>query len=130
MRVGWWRGAAIAALPVLAGACGFLTKEVAETSVQIAARESDNTRIQREVEARLASEPSIGGGKVRVAVEGAGEVALFGAVSGLGALRCAERNAELVHGVRLVIDQLVLDPGPKEVRCLAPRTASAVPGSR
>ena len=73
-RLGRWRVAAVvAALPVLAGACGFLKKEVAETPVQIAARESDNARIQREVEARLAAEPSIGGGKVRVAVEGAGE---------------------------------------------------------
>jgi hypothetical protein len=70
-----------------------------------------------------------GAGRVRVAVE-RGEVGLFGSVAGFGALRCAERNAELVRGVRLVIDQLVLDPGPKEVRCLAPRGASAVPGSR
>jgi len=109
--------------------CGFLGKKPVETPAQLAARASDDTRILREVEARLAAEPSIGAGRVRVAVE-RGEVGLFGSVAGFGALRCAERNAELVHGVRLVIDQLVLDPGPRDVRCLAPRTASAVPGSR
>jgi len=121
-----WRGAAaVAALPVLACACSFFQHEVVETPVQIAAREADNTRIQREVEARLAAEPSIGGGRVRVEVTAAGEVSLFGAVSGLGALRCAERNAELVRGVHLVIDQLVLDPGPRDTRCLAPRVLAA-----
>jgi hypothetical protein len=29
-----------------------------------------------------------------------------------------------VRGVRLVIDQLVLEPGPRDVRCLAPRVFS------
>jgi osmotically-inducible protein OsmY len=110
---------------VLAGACSVFQHEVVETPVQVAAREADNTRIQREVEARLAAEPTIGAGRVRVEVTAAGEVSLFGAVSGLGALRCAERNTELVRGVRLVIDQLVLDPGPRDVRCLAPRVFGA-----
>lgn len=115
------RGAGMAAaLPALAGACSFLHKELKETPAQIAAIQTEDARIRREVEARLAAEPSIGAGKVRVEVD-RGEVGLFGAVSGLGALRCAERNTELVRGVRLVIDQLVLDPGPREVRCLAPR---------
>lgn len=121
---GWTRrvrGTAVGlALPALAGACSFLQKEVKETPAQAAAFEAQDARIQREVEARLAAEPSIGAGRVRVEVD-RGEVGLFGAVSGLGALRCAERNAELVRGVRLVIDQLVLDPGPRDVRCLAPR---------
>lgn len=115
------RGAGVAAaLPALAGACSFLHKEVKESPAQTAAIEAQDARIQREVEARLAAEPSIGAGKVRVEVD-RGEVGLFGAVNGLGALHCAERNAELVRGVRLVIDQLVLDPGPREARCLAPR---------
>ena len=112
-----------------AGGCAFLKKKPQDTPAQIAARASEDARILREVEARLAAEPSIGAGRVRVAVE-RGEVGLFGSVAGFGALRCAERNAELVRGVRLVIDQLVLDPGPKEVRCLAPRVASLVSGSR
>jgi hypothetical protein len=114
---------------LMVAGCGLLNKKAADTPAQIAARATEDARIQREVEARLAAEPSIGAGRVRVAVE-RGEVGLFGSVAGFGALRCAERNAELVHGVRLVIDQLVLDPGPKEVRCLAPRGASSVPGLR
>ena len=122
------RGAvAAAALPVL-GACSLLKHPARESPVQLAAREAENARIQREVEARLAAEPTIGAGRVRVEVSATGEVALFGAVSGLGALRCAERNAELVRGVRLVIDQLVLDPGPRDVRCLAPRVFAATRG--
>jgi osmotically-inducible protein OsmY len=108
------------ALPALAGACSLFQHAVVESPAQLAARQSEDARIQREVETRLAAEPIIGPGRVRVAVD-SGEVALFGAVSGLGALRCAERNAELVRGVRLVIDQLVLDPGPRDARCLAPR---------
>jgi osmotically-inducible protein OsmY len=109
--------------------CGLFNRRPVETPAQIAVRVSDDARILREIEARLAAEPSIGPGRVRVAVE-RGEVGLFGSVAGFGALRCAERNAELVRGVRLVIDQLVLDPGPMDVRCLAPRFAPAVPGSR
>jgi hypothetical protein len=124
----WLRRAPWVAALVVAG-CGLLKKKPVDTPAQIAARASEDTRILREVEARLAAEPSIGPGRVRVSVE-RGEVGMFGSVAGFGALRCAERNAELVRGVRLVIDQLVLDPGPKDVRCLAPRVPSAVSGSR
>ncbi|HWK89159.1 MAG TPA: BON domain-containing protein, partial [Longimicrobium sp.] len=92
----------------------------ADTPQQIAAREEADARIRREVEARLAAEPTIGAGRVRADVA-AGEVRLHGAVQGFGALRCAINNAELVPGVRLVIDFLVLEPGPRDVRCLAPR---------
>lgn len=131
-RSGWkvraWRAAWVLTA-VFAAGCGFLKKKPADTPAQVAARATEDTRIAREVEARLAAEPSIGAGRVRVTVE-RGEVGLFGSVAGLGALRCAERNAELVHGVRLVIDQLVLDPGPTETRCLAQRGAANVPGSR
>lgn len=122
---GWWRRlAATAALSALAGACGIFQRDTPETPAQITARQTDDARILREVESRLAAEPSIGAGRVRVAVE-RGEVGLFGAVSGLGALRCAERNVGLVHGVRLVINHMVLDPGPRDVRCLAPRALAA-----
>jgi osmotically-inducible protein OsmY len=107
----------------LAG-CGLLNRKPKDTPAQIAARAAEDARIAREVEARLAAEPSIGAGRVRVVVD-RGEVGLFGSVSGIGALRCAERNTELVRGVRLVIDQLVLDPGPRDVRCLAPRIAQS-----
>lgn len=121
--------AAWALTALSAAGCSFLKKRAADTPAQVSARAAEDTRIAREVEARLAAEPSIGAGRVRVAVE-RGEVGLFGSVAGLGALHCAERNAELVHGVRLLINQLVLDPGPAETRCLAPRGAANVPGSR
>ena len=101
-------------------ACSFLKHTPKASPEQVAARQAEDVRIRREVESRLAAEPSIASGRVRVAVD-SGYVSLFGAVSGLGALRCAERNAELVRGVVHVIDQLVLDPGPRDVRCLSPR---------
>lgn len=113
-------GACALAIVIAASGCSLLRKKAADSPAVIAARAADDARIQREVEARLAAEPSIGGGRVRAQVQ-AGEVSLFGGVTGFGALRCAERNAGLVRGVRLVIDQLVLDPGPRDVRCLAPR---------
>jgi osmotically-inducible protein OsmY len=87
--------------------------------------ESDD-RIRREIEARLAAEPSIGAGRVRVEVQ-RGDVSLHGPVKGLGALQCAIANADLVRGVSTVIDKLVLEPGPATVRCLAPRVAPALP---
>jgi osmotically-inducible protein OsmY len=123
------RRAVMAAGAIGVAGCGLLNRKPQDTPAQIAARAAQDARIGREVEARLAAEPSIGAGRVRVAVD-RGEVGLFGSVAGLGALRCAERNAELVHGVRLIIDQLVLDPGPRDVRCLAPRAAPTTSGSR
>lgn len=86
---------------------------------------SQDQRIRREVEARLAAEPVIGPGRMRVAVEG-GTVQLHGAVQGLGALKCAVTNAGLVQGVRLVVDMTVLERGPVEARCLAPRPVPSV----
>lgn len=119
------RGACAAGTVLLAGGCSlFGGRKAADTPAQIAAREANDARISREVEVRLAQEPSIGPGRVRVQVD-RGEVALFGSVSGFGALQCATSNAELVRGVRLVIDQLVLEPGPRTVRCLRPRTPPA-----
>jgi hypothetical protein len=53
--------------------------------------------------------------------ESPGARCLHGSVTGMGALRCAEANAELTPGVVLVIDNLVLLPGPPTTRCLAPR---------
>ena len=91
-----------------------------ETPQEAQARAGRELAIQREVEARLAAEPSIGAGKIRAVVNG-GDVQLHGTAPGFGALQCAIANAELVRGVRLVIDQLVLQPGPRTVRCLAPR---------
>lgn len=108
-------------VPVLAGGCALLGGRGGESPAEARARGERDARIQAEVEARLAAEPSIGAGRVRVAVQ-RGEVELHGSVDGLGALRCAETNAGLTPGVRLVIDFLVLSPGPPTVRCMAPRT--------
>lgn len=102
----------LAALP----ACGVLRRD---PPPEVAPAEA--LRIEREVQARLAAEPSIGAGRVRVEMRGR-TVALYGSVEGMGALQCAIRNAELVPGVANVADFLVLERGPREVRCLAPRT--------
>ncbi|HEX2076743.1 MAG TPA: BON domain-containing protein [Longimicrobium sp.] len=104
--------------------CGLLGGEPAESPVQVQERRQQDEAIRREVEARLAAEPSIGAGRLR-AVVNAGDVQLHGAVVGFGALQCAIANAELVPGVRLVIDYMVLQPGPRRVTCLAPRIFSA-----
>jgi osmotically-inducible protein OsmY len=72
----------------------------------------------------MAAEPSIGAGKVRPVVVRS-EVHLHGVVQGFGALQCARANAELVPGVTLVVDFLVLQPGPARVTCLAPRVFGA-----
>lgn len=112
-------------MAALAGGCGLLGgAEPQESPAEIAARTEADERIQREVEARLAAEPSLGAGRVRVDVQ-RGEVGLHGEVVGMGALQCAVANAELVRGVRLVIDHMVLRPGPRTVQCLAPRNFAA-----
>ena len=113
--------AALSAL--LLASCGLLGGgRLQETPEQVAVRTASEDRIRQEVEARLAAEPSIGPGRVRVEVQRGAEVALYGSVAGFGALQCAIRNAELVRGVRLVIDHMILERGPSTVQCLAPRT--------
>jgi osmotically-inducible protein OsmY len=104
--------------------CSLLGGEPAETPAQVQERRQQDEGIRGEVEARLAAEPSIGAGRLRAVVNG-GDVQLHGAVTGLGALQCAIATAELVPGVRLVIDYMVLQPGPRRVTCLAPRVFSA-----
>lgn len=94
--------------------------EPAETPQEVQARTDRQAAIQREVEARLAAEPSLGPGRIRAVVNG-GDVHLHGAAPGFGALRCALANAALVQGVQLVVDFMVLQPGPSLVNCLAPR---------
>lgn len=78
--------------------------------------------IRQQVEARLAAEPALREHPVRVEVRG-GMVILHGSVGGLAAWQCALRNAAMVEGVISVTDYLVIEAGPREVRCLAPRTA-------
>lgn len=110
----WAHGSALLLACLLAG-CGVLRRE--EVPPVPAA---DVERIEREVAARLAAEPSIGAGNVRVELQGR-TVVLYGSVRGLGALQCAIRNAQLVEGVQNVVDYLVLERGPRDVECLAPR---------
>jgi len=100
--------------------------EPRETPQEAQARADRQVAIQREVEARLAAEPSIGAGKIRAVVNG-GDVQLHGAAPGFGALQCALANAALVPGVQLVVDFMVLQPGPSKVNCLAPRVFAATP---
>ena len=114
-------GAALALLLALPG-CGLLGRDRPTFTLS----PEETARIRGEVEARLAAEPSIGAGRVRVEVTGS-TVALHGTVEGLGALQCAIANAGLVRGVDNVVDLMVLRPGPRDVRCLAPRSLAASP---
>lgn len=81
---------------------------------------TQDTRIQREIEARLAAEPAVVLGDLRIEVSG-GTVAVHGSVRGIGAYQCVIRNASLVEGVRRVVDYLVIERGPRDAPCLAPR---------
>lgn len=110
------RGFRLALLLALsaAGGCGLLGRSAPPLD------RSQDTRIRQEVEARLAQEPSLTPGQVRVEVEGR-SVRLHGNVQGIGAWQCAITNAGLVEGVASVVDYLVLERGPRDVRCLAPR---------
>ena len=98
----------------------------AETVAQAQERLSREETIRREVEARLAAEPAIGAGRIRAVVND-GDVHLHGGAPGFGALQCALANAGLVPGVRLVVDFMVLEPGPRTVNCLAPRVFASSP---
>lgn len=114
---------AVAAMAVLlAGGCGIFNRTVTETPAELATRTAAEERIRAEVAARIAAEPALNAARLRVAVAGT-EVSLYGSVPGLGPLNCAITNAELVEGVTLVIDHTVLDPGPPEAPCLAPRVS-------
>jgi osmotically-inducible protein OsmY len=115
------RGTAAAVLLTAQAGCALLGGgEPAETPQQAALRVVQEEDIRREVEARLAAEPAIGAGRIRAVVNGR-DVQLHGAAPGFGALQCALSNAALVPGVQLVVDMMVLHPGPSRVDCLAPR---------
>lgn len=116
----------LGALAALVQGCALLGGGGAppETPAQAQTRQAQEESIRREVEARLAAEPAIGAGRIR-AVVNQGDVHLHGAAPGFGALQCAIANAGLVPGVRLVVDYMVLQPGPHTVTCLAPRVFAA-----
>lgn len=115
----------ILAAAALVQGCALLPGgEQAETPAQAQERTAREERIRQEVEARLAAEPAIGPGRIRAVVR-EGDVHLHGGAPGFGALQCAIANADLVPGVMLVVDYMVLQPGPSRVSCLAPRVFSA-----
>lgn len=119
------RGTAVAALVATQGACAlFGGGAPPETPQQTADRVVQEETIRLEVEARMAAEPAIGAGRIRAVVKNA-DVQLHGAAPGFGALQCAMANAALVPGVQLVVDMMVLQPGPSRVTCLAPRVFAA-----
>lgn len=111
---GWsrWRRVAFTSILLLFPACGLRGRD-------LPVDRTHDARIQDEVEARIRAEPSLRDSSVRVVVEG-GSVRLHGSVQGIGAWKCAITNAELVAGVRGVIDYLVIERGERDVRCLAP----------
>jgi hypothetical protein len=117
---GFGRRCTGASLLALLGGCALLGRGTAESPEQAVERIAGEERIRAEVEARLALEPAIAAGRVRVVVVRT-DVHLHGSVEGYGALRCALATAGLVRGVTLVVDYLVLNPGPSEVACRAPR---------
>jgi len=79
-----------------------------------------DARVAEAVRARLAAEPALAPAPIRVEVE-AGYVRLYGSVNGIGAWQCAVRSASLQPGVIGVADQLVIERGPRDVNCVAPR---------
>ncbi|HET7274816.1 MAG TPA: BON domain-containing protein [Longimicrobiaceae bacterium] len=81
---------------------------------------SEDPRIKGQVEARIAAEPSLEASQIRVEVD-AGTVMLHGTTAGIGAMQCAIATAGLVEGVSTVVNYLVLQRGPRDVTCLAPR---------
>jgi hypothetical protein len=81
---------------------------------------TQDPRILQEVQARLASEPSLDLGRIRVEVDAA-IVLLYGSVDGIDAWQCAIRNAQLVAGVVTVVDYLVIERATRPVPCSARR---------
>lgn len=118
---------AVAMVLAVQGGCALLGGgDPPETPEEVVVRVASEDAIRTAIEARLAAEPAIGAGRIRAVVDGS-EVQLHGVALGFGALQCAIANAELVPGVRLVIDMMVLQPGPTRVTCLAPRVVPVAP---
>ena len=125
MRAAGWAVPVVAAF--LLSGCGGQSPPPATVSDPVTSDPAADARIQREVQARLDAEPSIGTRQLRVEVRD-GSVFLHGSVRGIGAWSCALRNASLVADAVDVIDFLVLERGPREVACLAPAATAPNPG--
>lgn len=102
----------MALLAMNTAGCGLISR--AEVPVD----RTQDPRILREVEALLAAEPELDASTIRVEVDGA-MVLLHGSVRGIGGWKCALRVAALVEGVSSVVDYLVLERGPRDIRCVA-----------
>src|SRR5690606_20140515 len=96
------------------GGCGLLRRG------PLPVDRTQDPRILREVQERLAEEPSIDESLIRVSVDGA-IVTLFGTVVGIDGWNCAILNAQLVEGVRSVVDYLAIERG-RSLPCQARRS--------
>jgi hypothetical protein len=101
-------------LSVLSVGCGI------RQSVMVPVDPILDARIASEVERRIAAEPLLDAQEILPRVEGA-RVHLHGSVDGIAAWSCAIRNAFLTEGVVAVVDFLVIERGPREGVCVAPR---------
>lgn len=81
---------------------------------------SEDARITADIERRLREEPVLESRDLRVDVDGR-VASLYGTVEGMGEWNCALRNAGLVPGVSSVADYLLIERGPRDVTCEAPR---------
>jgi hypothetical protein len=110
------RGAVVLAvlLPFLATGCR------ARTGAIVPVNPALDARIERELERRIAAEPLLDVEAIRPRVEHA-RVHLHGSVEGMAAWGCVIRNASITEGVVGVVDFLVIERGPREGVCLAPR---------
>lgn len=113
IRAGWSVGILFLVLMALSG-CSVLRRSPRPVD------RSRDPAIVSAVQARLAAEPDLDARLLRVEVDG-GIVILYGTVHGLGQWNCALRNAHLVDGVVSVVDYLIIERGPREIRCGAPR---------
>jgi hypothetical protein len=108
-------GASLAGLLLVLAACGARGNEGPPRPAPV-----PDGALRQGVEARLAAEPWLPPGSVRVEVS-EGQVILHGSVAGLAAWQCVLRTAAMVEGVLSVSDYLVIGPGPRTVDCRAPR---------
>ncbi len=108
---------ALLTLALILAGCGSLRRQ------QPLIDTSQDVRILREVEARIAGEAALDATTIRVTVEGA-IVSLHGSVVGIDAWNCALRHVQLVEGVRTVVEYLTIERGSSGSPCQARREAA------
>lgn len=107
-------------LTLCLGGCSFLRRPDEPVD------RSRDSWILTSVRDRLDAEPVLAPRDIRVEVDGA-IVRLYGNVSGMGEWQCAIRNAQRVPGVLIVVDYLMIERGPRDVRCIAAPVALPEP---